>query len=85
VRSKTSSEEVDILKASTIENEKKVTKIIEENKGLQLKYNGIEKLHAETLKKLYDQISESEQKYALKVEEFTKLQEQYSEISINKT
>jgi hypothetical protein len=37
-------------------------------------------MHAETLKKLYDQIAESEQKYASKVDEFSKLQESYSEL-----
>jgi hypothetical protein len=54
LKTKSSTEEVEALYASTAETEKKTVELIEENKALQAKYNGIEKLHAESLKKLYD-------------------------------
>jgi hypothetical protein len=71
---KKSTEETEALYASTAENEKKTVEKIEEIKGLQLKISEMEKSHAASIKNLTEQMTESENKYLAKVEEFSTLQ-----------
>jgi|TARA_B110001450_G_C17230645_1_gene323374 hypothetical protein len=69
-----STSETEALYASSAESEKKTVEKIEEVKALHSKITGLEKSHAASIKKLTEQMTESESKYLSKVEEFSSLQ-----------
>jgi len=58
----------------------KTVEKIEEIKALQMKITDLEKSHAASMKKLTEQMTESESKYLAKVEEFYTLQQSHSEL-----
>lgn len=48
-----------------------------------MKINDLEKSHAASMKKLTEQMTESESKYLAKVEEFSTLQQSHSELQVS--